>query len=67
MDEALFSYQTMKMTDEEFWQHIEQLDNLSENIANESGGFSLKIQTGTGKTYSVPFVRFSKTIPEKGS
>lgn len=67
MDDPLFSYQTIKMSDDEFWQHMRQLDEISLSSAAEMGGFSVKIQTGKGKVINVPYVRFARTMPEKAS
>jgi len=61
-----FSFQNPKMTDEEFWQQLKDLDELQEEIPDFSG-FSIKAKMSTGKEVSVPFVRFSKAMPKKAS
>lgn len=66
-DEPVFSYQSMKMSDEQFWEHMQHLDALAEDLPPEYGGFALRVQMNSGKTIQVPYVRFGKLIPNKKS
>ena len=60
---TLFKYQASTMTDEEFWKHMELLDELSEQAHMMMGGFGIKFQVGSGKQVTVPFVRFRQNFP----
>lgn len=64
MNEMSFSFQNQKMTDEEFWEQLKDLDELQEEIPDFSG-FSIRAKMSTGKEVNVPFVRFRKAIPQK--
>ncbi len=66
MSEMSFSFQSPKMTDEEFWQQLRDLDELQEELPDFSG-FSIKAKMSTGKEVTVPFVRFAKAMPRKAS
>lgn len=64
MDDTLFSFQQLKMTDDEFWEHMKELDEIAESLP-DFGGFSVKAKLSSGKDVSVPYVRFGKTISDK--
>ena len=52
------------MTDDEFWEHMKELDEIAESLP-DFGGFSVKAKLSSGKDVSVPYVRFGKTISDK--
>ena len=64
MNDTLFTLHSMKMSDDEFWKQMEELDEISETLP-DFGGFSIKATLATGKQVNVPFVRFRKTLPDQ--
>lgn len=55
-----------QLTDDEFWQRVNQLDELSEQFEDTSGGFAVSISTGE-KDLDIPYIRFKKTFPNRSS
>ncbi len=66
MKDTLFSFQYLKMSDNEFWDQMQELDEIAGQLP-DFGGFSIKAKLSSGKEVSVPFVRFRKTISGKQS
>jgi hypothetical protein len=64
MNDSLFTFQRQKMSDDEFWQHLQEFDEVSESLP-DFGGFSIKAKLSSGKDVNIPFVRFGKTITGK--
>lgn len=55
-----------QLTDEEFWQKVNQIDELCEEFEHTSWGFSLAINSSETEM-DIPFIRFKKTFPSKTS
>lgn len=56
----------MQLPDSEFWAQVDQLDELSEQISVNDGGFAVTLHSGD-KQEMIPFIRFKKTVPTKAS
>lgn len=50
------------LTDEEFWDRLDEMDALSEDIDQRFGGLALTMYT-EHKEVNIPFVRFKKNLP----
>ncbi len=55
-----------QLPDEEFWQKINQIDELSEQFDQTANGFAISISTGE-KELDIPFIRFKRTFRWKPS
>ncbi len=55
-----------QLSDDEFWQKVNQVDELSEEFEGTSSGFAISIASGD-KDLDIPFIRFKKTFPSKES
>lgn len=53
--------QLKSVPDQDFWDQIQKLDELSELFDHTPNGFSITINSGEQKT-SIPFIRFRKNI-----
>ena len=56
----------MQLSDDEFWDRIDQLDSLAEHNELHEGGFSVTVSSGD-KQVTIPFIRFKRTLPSKAS
>ncbi|MEP7166899.1 MAG: hypothetical protein ABI758_02895 [Candidatus Woesebacteria bacterium] len=56
----------IQLTDDEFWDRIDQLDSLAEHNELNEGGFAITLNSGD-KQVNIPFIRFKKTVPSKAS
>lgn len=54
------------LSDEEFWESLDQMDSLSEEIDAMSGGLALTVYM-EHKEVNIPFIRFKKNLPTKAS
>lgn len=66
MKTALFTFTNLKMSDDEFWTQIRELDEIGEQLT-EFNGLAIKARSPEGRQIHVPFVRFGKTISDKKS
>ena len=56
----------MQLSDDEFWDRIDQLDSLAEHNELNEGGFAITVNSGE-KQVTIPFIRFKRTLPLKSS
>ncbi len=54
------------LSDEEFWDRLDEMDALSEDIDQHFGGLALTMYM-EHKEVNIPFVRFKKNLPSIAS
>ncbi|PWU24261.1 hypothetical protein C5B42_00190 [Candidatus Cerribacteria bacterium 'Amazon FNV 2010 28 9'] len=64
-NQPLLTYEVGKLSDDEFWDRMIAVDEVAEET-QLVGGYAVNVKAGS-KTINIPFVRFSKTFPEKAS
>lgn len=66
--QTLFQLPTelVALSDDEFWQRVEQIDELSAQLETNTGAFAITMSTGDKQT-TIPFIRFKPTFPSSKS
>ena len=55
-----------KLSDDEFWSRMDQLDEIAEANDLHEGGFAVTLHNGD-KQVAIPFIRFKRTFPQDAS